>query len=288
MLGPMRESIMTYGLGLAALLLAGPVAWLLTSGIIDASGAHGTTLLHASGAGLALARGVLAVVIAGAMGVLTARLVGLRAGLWNAGMVLAWGACGLGTIDQVLRAREGSAGLLSLLAIEAGIVAVPVTLAAFACWWLSREQPAQRESWTDLSAGGKASAVGLGVLVGAVAAGVVSHLAMINNLKGQAIGAAGMGAAAGAVVVALVVPRAPAWAAVAGAMLAGVLGPVLAQYLTPAGQVSAAVFSWELLGPARITAMDWAAGAMLGVPMGLWMAGGLLERKSATEAKLAG
>jgi hypothetical protein len=283
----MRDSLITYALGLASLLLAGPVAWLLTSSIVDASGGHGTTLLHASGVGASLTRGAGAIVIAGVMGVLTARLVGLRAAFWNCGMVLAWAAAGLGTIDQVLRAREGSQSLLTTLALEAGVVMVLVAGIAVACWKFAREAPARSEGWTDLTFAGRASAVALGAAASAAAAGLVAHFAMINNLKGQAIGAAGMGAAAASVAVALLAPRAPAFAVVTGAMLAGVLGPVVAQFMTPPSQVSPAVFAWGLLGPARITAMDWAAGAMLGAPMGLWIAGGLLERRHAAEARTA-
>jgi len=284
----MRDSLISYALGALALLLAGPVAWLLTSGIVDASGGHGTTLLHASAVAPALLRGLAAIAIAAAVGTLTARLSGLRGGLWNAGVVLAWAASGLGTVDQVLRARESADGLLTTLAIEAAILAIPITLTAFACWRLSKEQHSHQESWTDLPGTGKATAIVLGVIASAVATGVVAHLAMINNLKGQAIGASALGALTGAVVVALLAPRAPAWCAVGGAMLAGALGPVAAQFITPQGQVSAAIHAWQLLGPARITAMDFAAGSLMGAPIGLWIAGGLLERRSTTEARLAG
>jgi hypothetical protein len=65
----------------------------------------------------------------------------------------------------------------------------------------------------------------------------------------------------------------------AGVMLTSVIGPIGAVLLHPAGVGPAqAALAGTLFPLARPMPLDYLAGALIGLPLGLWWAGSMLER----------
>lgn len=290
----MRSAMVSYGLGLAALLLIGPCAWLLTSAITDVAGATAradgwagagsSLLLTGSGVLLSVLKVYLAIGLACAMGIVSARAVSAKAGLWNAGVVLAWAAAGLGSIDAIVRAQGGAQGVLWRLAIEGLIVGAPTVLAAWAIW-NARKDRADADTTsqvrsTALEAGG--------IFAAAAGAAIGAHLMMQSNMKGQAIGSAAGGAVLAAVAATLIWTRGPGWVIVAGTLSLAVIGPLLVHFTQSPGALTPGLLGAQVTGLGRITPLDWCAGALLGTPIGLWAATGLIERKAETVARVEG
>ncbi|MCE2924634.1 MAG: hypothetical protein LW822_04150 [Phycisphaeraceae bacterium] len=273
----MRRAVATYGLMVAALFLAGPLAWVLTAGVHDPTGGHGgTVLLFAESMPVAFVRGAGASLIAVVVGLLSARLVSLRWGLWNAGVVMAWASAGVGTVDQVLRARGSASGLLGAFAVEGGLLAVLAAGFAFLAGRVARERWGEEEGW---SRGKRVGMIVAAVVASAVGVAVGTRVGMIDNLKGQAIFSVLAGSVLGGILATIVWPRHPAWTVVLGVAVVAVFGPMYAMATVPAGQLVEQIFGGTLVGFARITPMDWAAGALLGTPMGMSIAGGLMGRE---------
>jgi len=71
-----------------------------------------------------------------------------------------------------------------------------------------------------------------------------------------------------------------------GLMVVAVAGPVIATFVHAGtlGPTRAAV-SGKLFALARPMPLDWIAGAFVGIPLGLWWAGSLIERESVKAEK---
>lgn len=287
----MRQSIISNGLMLVALLLAGPLAWLLTSRVLDATGGHGSSLLLSASPTSGLLRGIGAILLAGVIGVITTRLVTLRWALWNSGVVLAWAAAGLGTADSIVRARGGTPAaaqsMLTTSAIETAIIGVLIVALAILVERLRADKALQQYDDADETPAKRIGMIAASGLAAGGTVAIVTLIVMINNLKGQAIFSVAAGSAVGAVVAGLVRPRGPLWVVIAGAVLAGTVGPIVVKFLVVPSQLVEQIYAVTLPGIARVTPMDYAAGAMLGTPIGVWLAIGLIEKAEDAHASKA-
>ncbi|MFT3684312.1 MAG: hypothetical protein QM783_05190 [Phycisphaerales bacterium] len=271
----MRDAVIKYGLFYGALLVVGAIAWRLTSLATDAAGGHGATMLSSSSLGLSVGVGLAAIAIAVATGMLATRLHSASAGVLDMGVVLAWGASGFGTLRQVVSARavaETGAGMrstLSMLAIEAAIVGALVVAAVFLIERAEkRSEPAEEPkagAWmTSLACGAAGSAVGIWFIAQ-------------TGYKGQVIGAALVGGLLGGVAAFAVDPRTRMWPLVAGCAAVSIAGPVLAMVAGgDDAHLHAAVIAGSVTRLAQPVGLDGIAGACMGVPVGLYIAKGLL------------
>jgi len=262
-----------------AALVAGPVAGWATAAHRGVDGsAHATMLLGASP--LVGVLGHLgAMLIAAAVGVATARLLNGRYGLFCAGLVLAWAAARSGRVEQVLTA-QGDGGSLTTLTIEGLIVAaLTAGLVFVVCRDGTYEKPSRFEK--ALSA---ESALGLSAAL--VAGGIGAWLAAQDDLKGQTIAAAWVAGALGAIFARVLAHRSRGWVVCLGVMLLGVVGPLMASRMG-LERFLAGLYSGEasatLANLARVAPLDWAAGVLMGLPVGMTWAGSMVDQRVSDE-----
>ncbi|MDP1662998.1 MAG: hypothetical protein Q8L55_13865 [Phycisphaerales bacterium] len=273
----MRDAIVKYGLFYGALLVVGAIAWKLTMLATDGSGGHGTSLLLSTTPALSALVGVVAVVIAGATGLLAGRLVGVSGGLLDMGVVLAWGAFGFGSLRQIVMANanaqtgEGTRSALTMLAAEAVVVGGLVVAAA----WLI-ERMARRDDAEPVDEKG---AVACLTMFASGAAGSLLGVWLLaqSGYKGQVIGAAMAGGIIGGIIGYALDHRARLWPLLAGCLAVSVAGPVIA-LVNGGGDATlhASIVAGTVVRWAQLTGLDGAAGACIGLPVGLYIAKGLL------------
>jgi hypothetical protein len=280
---------------LAALLAVGPIVGWMVRSLRDADGGTAHTLLVSDSP----VRGVLIMLAsfaaAGVMAVAGARHFSLGTGLLSGGFIFAWTTWWLGSVDSLIR-RAGDGGSLVWLGAEgllAMIGACAVTLLATG---------AARGNQPELALTGGAVAVkgprsllirscpdgawtkplALCATVAAAAAGVAVTIAAVSMLKGQTmmacvIGGIAAGAAANWIAGTLGSVIQPAMPMLAMGVLA-TLAPIVALIMHGGGTLDAA-FSLSLLPIARPLSFDWAAGALLGVPIGMAWTGAVIDMR---------
>ncbi|HZW07421.1 MAG TPA: hypothetical protein VFF65_09870 [Phycisphaerales bacterium] len=276
----MRDAIVKYGLFYGALLVVGVAAWKLTSIATDANGGNGTSLLNSTSVGLSAVTGIAAVLIAAGTGLLAGRLVSARGGLIDMGVVLAWGAYGYGTLREIVMARAnaqtgaGTRAVLTMLTVEAALVGALVVAAAWFIERTAKRDPAEQPDTRDRPAVTAALTTFFCGVVGG-AAGV--WLLAQTGYKGQVIGAALAGGVVGGVLAYALDHHVRLWPLLAGCVAVSVAGPVVALI---GGKGDASLYASIVAGSvprwAQLTGLDGAAGACMGVPVGLYIAKGLL------------
>ena len=277
----MGKAVARWVVVLSTLFVIGPVAAWLTGMIRGEDGGHTVTLLANSSSLRGMLLGLAVMAIAGACGGVASRVVSRDMGLTMAGIVVAWGAWRLGTLETTV-ANTGDASILLRGAVEALIVGVGGAGVA-AATVLSAPRGGKvvlRGSADDDKAPvGRAGVVG--ALVGVPAAGAVAWLVAIEPLKGQCVAAAiGAGIAAGAaaqLVASMWRVRAGVLAPVVAVMGAAVLGPIVARLMHD--QVVSDAVAHKLLGAGKPASLDWLAGALIGSPIGLAWSRSMLERE---------
>ena len=280
----MLQTFSRYGVPLVALLVLGPIAGWLTYSLHGPDGGPETTLLLCNPVSKGLIAGVGVLAIAAAIGVFGAWANEPRNGLTAAGLVMAWGAWGLGRVDLVLgRVQNGSA--MYMIAAEGVFVGVLSVLAATAIFKVKpRSWPKRAETHhhhLEPEPGRLLdSSMPVAFCVALVAAAILGSLIAADTLKGQAFAAAvvaGLGAAAAGRVTSQRVSGAVFVAAVA---VLAIAGPAIAVQWHPSmlGPVKAAR-AGTLFALAKPLPLDWMAGAFCGVPIGLAWAASMVERK---------
>lgn len=265
-----------------SLFLIGPIAGALAGRWLGPDGGQAATALVSS---QPLAGFLVLCAIAG-LAMLTGRFVArvsdAAAATGCAGVVLAWAAFRSGPVADLYAegvtgpttlAIEGAlAGLLCLIAAAAVIANSvryegdePPTEAAHV-------QPGLATSDTARNLGLAFTKSGLMSAVAAAAAAILfASIVAVNDLPGQTFAAAMVGGiAAGAlarIVGAGVAEDAPVTSGFLGVALAAALAPVIGSFMADSGLADAGR-TGELLGVARLGPLDFAAGAMLGVPLG--------------------
>lgn len=268
----MVQSLLRWVLPLTGLLIVGPLAGMCTAGLRLPDGTDNATLLVSTSPGSGLLMGVVAILLATIVGVAASRLINAAYGFFSAGLTLAWAAWGTGNIDAIVRSYQSGAPLWRL-AVEGAIVgALGVGACALILKFARNAPPRAPETWTTR---GKAFAACLG------AAAVIAFFLAPESLKGQTFAAAAFAGLFGSLamkmtarnatplvvfcVVALLACGAPAAAAVYYGTGSGIIRPV---YAGATG---------GLIPFVRILPLDWLAGALVGVPIGLSWGGAMTD-----------
>lgn len=259
------------------LLVVGPMAWLCTSRSVAFDAVTpATPILSGSGPVAGLLLGVLALGLAGGYGAAVAWVTTARWGLFNAGVVAVWAAAGTGRIDELIRVHNPGTGMapLGALAVEGavlGMVTVGLGLGLHLIALRRRQLPTiadRRLEHPARDAGQFALIAGVGLIV----AGVVSLVVIQNTLKGQTIAA---GALAGLLAATLGTFIGDRWGraalpSIVGLALVAFLAPLVAMFVERGGTaLIRSANGVQLFAPARALPLDWIAGSLLGIPLGL-------------------
>ncbi len=248
--------------GLFALALAfavfGPIAGLFVGALRGVDGGTQATLLIGQSPITGLIAGIAAFGVAAIAGGLGSRAAGLNVGLGCAGLTLSWAAWLSGRLDEIVLASRVSPmpglileGLLVMLMLAGLLVVIRHT---------STDEP-------DPETEAGPSAVAISLVVGLVMSAVAAWVLAVEPLKGQTIGAAFVAGLVGAASARLVFLRLPGWTAAAIPAALVILGPLATHAI--AGDVVADVFDRSLFRLGWLLPLDWAAGALVGIPIGL-------------------
>ncbi|MFA6044548.1 MAG: hypothetical protein WC718_06155 [Phycisphaerales bacterium] len=275
-------------------LALGPWALHLLEGIRDVDGGHATTLLANASPVLGFAKGALVLFIAAVVGILGAYAFSLGTGYMCAGLILAWSAWGVSTLPELV--REGHVPLVSLAAEGLLVTLCAAALAGAMSVISNARQPADASpprkragGWWALLAADQdgvgipkaaVAALGAGVLAG----GFVVWLVAASQDHGQVFAAVLCGAIAAGVAGQLTASNSGATLSPVTTILAmlvlAAVSPILAQVLHGA-QLTSAVYGGTVLPLARPLSFQWAAGAMIGAPIGIGWAGAMLDARAA-------
>jgi hypothetical protein len=223
----------------------------------------------------------------------------------GAGIVAAWGAWGCATIDTIVRATS-DASVFKPLAVEGLICGVAGAAMVHLFERIAmRSQPSGAEDPLASHAGDKkaksalggvvvmdrsASAVAVlaaGLVAGCIAAGLATWLVAVTAMKGQVV--------AGAIAAGIAAGMAGVYASQsAKGVVRGVVPALGVALIAGAGPVMALVFDDKDLVPmamrgtlnalARPIGLDWLAGILCGVPLGMSWAGLRLDARATPQA----
>lgn len=253
----------------------GPALTIPLAGVRGGDGGPDATFLLNDSLARGLVGLVVTVGVAGLVGVAAARFLGVNAGLGAMAMALIAPAMRLGELVPILRWAEP--GAFRTLAFEGLLLAL---IGAAVAVLLERASHARAHGSCDarparLLSIDSAIALGVALAAGAVAAWVIAR----EPTKGQAIFAgvaAGIGGGAAARLVAI---RAPLASIALGVMLVAALGPILGMTLG-GGDALRAAYEQRLPALANPIPLDWLAGSMLGLPLGLTWAASVIEKRT--------
>lgn len=298
----MPQSIIRWTIYLLCLLVLGPAAGAMTGALRAVDGGHAATPLVCAHPAAGLGAGLAAMLIALVVGLAAARLSGIGPGMSSAGLVLAWASWQTGTVDQLIRTAHSGEPLVQL-AVEGLIFGIGGMAIAYMVWVVAKPEPEPGAKGTaarpvlpaDIAAGrlaaraaataliatfkGKGGAVALAVAV--VIGGAAAWFIGVSPLKGQAIAAAVAAAAFGAAAGRLVEFTAPMPALFLAVAALAVLGPISG--VVTAGSGIGAVqqsYAGTLFPLANICPLDWIAGGLLGIPLGVAWAGSMVEKRA--------
>lgn len=281
----MTKAILRWAVPLTGLLFVGPLAGLCTLGLRASDGSHAVTPILADSPIMGLIRGIASLLIAGAFGAVATRINGLKSGLFTTGLVLAWATWGTGNMDDIIRRTQststlwklgGEGVLFGVLAV--GLAIVLTRLHQQRLRAAAPATPSMPGSATVAQRAGvrKAMLSTLGVALPAM--GVIVWIVATEPLKGQAFAAATAASMLGVI--------AGSWANRGGSSGVPIFTFFAAAALFAAASPVAATFyhgtepilvrsslAGTLFPLARLVPLDWIAGAFVGVPMGLSMAG---------------
>ncbi|MCC6285714.1 MAG: hypothetical protein IT439_10550 [Phycisphaerales bacterium] len=267
---------------IAALLVIGPLAGRLTGALRASDGSHFATPLTGVSTGAGLIAGFGALALALLLGAPAGRMFGPRFGLKILAFVLLWAAWRTGPVDELLRTAQSDAPMRRL-GIEALVLGLPGLAAVAIVLRLSRSTTgAEREEYH-----GKASRVlpsFVATMVGAAAgAAFGGWLVAIEPLKGQAVAAACFGGiaagAAGRLAGSMIDDRVPPLGVATGIVLVAVLGPWVTLAVSGSGAALIdACYAGRMFPLGHIEPLDWLAGGVLGMPVGIAWAGSMMSK----------
>ncbi len=278
---------------LLAFAVVGPLASLPLAAVRDADGGHATSMLVNDG----VFPGVLAalLVFAAALALAAAGSFLFSTG-WAcayAGIVVAWGAYRCGTLEDIIRQARSDAPL-GMLAAEGFACIMAAGIIAGVIQRISVKRQGLALTRGALIVQGdvpKIPAIAqVALIAGGVLAGVVAYLAAVTDFKGQGIFAAFLASIFAGVAAQVVVKskggQATVVLAVASIVIPAILGPAAAKILQGSTIVETA-FAGRVFPLARVMGLDWAAGALLGVPVGLGWAGAMIDSRADEHAQQA-
>lgn len=297
----MRNGTIRWTIYLIAIFVAGPAAGALVGVIHAIDGGPASPFVSASpGLGLASAVGALAIALV--IGLFTGKFLGLGPAMTASGLVVAWTAWRTADVDQLIRTAQ-SGRPLKMLAVEGVILGTAGFLIALFCWLASGRQDASELSDEGGNraarkvAGAAKYSPGIGgafmfrklfggkggpasIAVGLVAGGVAAWLIAATPLKGQAIFAAIAAGAFAAAAGRLVDFEAPVPAMFFPIAILAAIGPLTGIVMSGSGGIVAAAYKGTLFPLANISPLDWIAGGLLGIPLGVSWAGSMIEKRT--------
>lgn len=276
---------------LGALFVVGPVASRVTGGLTASDGSQHTSLLVGSSLGAGLVATLAVFGLCAAIVLPSAALSGPRRGMLLACFCLAWASWTTGSVDQIIRSMRGESPVQTLV-LEGVLVGVLLLALVLGILRVGRAQERGPDGLDIQGGPGTVGAnlrglmtiggiVGLGAAI--VLGGLVAWIFAIEPLKGQAVFAAmlgAIGAGAGAHMASIAIageenPAPPITPFVAIVILS-IGGPIAMQALG-GDDLRAVSYAGNLFPLGHILPLDWAAGAMLGVPIGLTWARSMME-----------
>lgn len=280
----MIDATVRWILYIVALILVGPIAGLLMGLTDGPDGSAGTAVVSTSPI-IGVISLLLGSILAGGIGALAAWRCGLRPGLICAGIVMCWMAgMSASTASAISSTGDGPWGAFVVEGVLMAICLVGIGVVVALAAQRHTPQPGEHitpqsteamETEHALSFSGRSVAA---VIIAAAGGGAAAWVLAITDLKGQVIAAAALAAIAIAVVVKLVDLKTPALGALAAAALLAIVGPAYAMATVPADTALAAAYAQALPGIVRLTPLDWAAGTLLGTPIGLAWAASIVKR----------
>lgn len=274
----MRNNTIRWMIYLISLLIAGPAAGALVGTLRNIDGGPASPL-NSTTPLLGLGLGLAALVIALVTGLVAAKPLGIAPAMTGAGLVVAWTSWRTADVNSLIRASHSGAPLTNL-AIEGAVFGVAGFVIALGCWVLGRGKSTAAEAGTDERAKIFAPKAIQSVVIGLVAGGIAAWLVAASPLKGQAVFAtivAGTFAAAACRLVDFETPIPAVFVSIAGL---AILGPLTGSIMAGTGGVVAQSYKNSLFPLANISALDWIAGGLLGIPIGVAWAGSMIEKRT--------
>lgn len=287
----MLKSVFRWSLLVGAVLFVGPVASQLLANLRAADGGSGTTILTAFAPGQGIIAAFVLFASALVVGGLGAAAFARETGLAAAGFVTAWGAWRLGSTEAAVMVAGGR-NVLLVLAAEGAAVGFAFFLIAMFIGIVSRREHADHPAAGPVRVArlfivdaepdvNRNRVLAVSALVGIITGGAAGWLVAFEPQRGQAVFAAiaaGIAAAAGVQLTASGLRAKAGFLAPFISMgLLAVLAPVVC-YFTQGDKIVQVCNEYKLMGLARVISLDWAAGALLGVPIGLGWVGSMIEK----------
>lgn len=268
----MTRPVLRWIVVLVAFWVLGPLAASLTGAVRAPDGGPDTSMLVSESRLFAIGAVAASFALALLAGAVGSRGFGTRTGFFAAGLVLVWPAWKSGTVMGILRDTQ-SGGTLWTLAIEGFVIGTATAGIAFLIARCSPDSSPTKPSGSNP----EPAALPLGPLVG-LAAGAVGALACARTeLPGQAIAAAFAAGLVGAMAAMLLDPRARPAPILAAVALLAFVGPASGAVLD--GDLAIRhLYEGALTPLARLTPLHWAAGLLLGVPVGASWASGMIRK----------
>jgi hypothetical protein len=278
---------------LLAFAVVGPLASLPLAAVRDADGGHAMSMLVNDGVFPGVLAALLVFAAALALGAAGSFLFSTGWACAYAGIVVAWGAYRCGTLEDIIRQARSDAPLGMLAAegfaciMAAGIIAGVIQRISVKRQGLALTPGALivQGDVPKIPAIAQIALVAAGLLAGAIA-----YIAAVTDFKGQGIFAAFLASIAAGVAAQIVIKskggQATVVLAVASVVLPAILGPSIARIIHGANIVDIA-FAGRVFPLARVMGLDWAAGALLGAPVGLGWAGAMIDSRADEHAQQA-
>ncbi|MEM9663274.1 MAG: hypothetical protein AAF937_13315 [Planctomycetota bacterium] len=255
MLRPLRKLVIAWVPALTAAFVLGPAAGLLAAQLTDAAGGPHATLLVTQTPVLGAACAIGVALIAATAGLLGVRIGTPNVGLFSAGIVLCWASARSGRVDEIIAVSRTSP--FNRFVLEGLLVALVALLL------IETIRRFRRHTLPEPPLLLSARALGVGVLGAAFTAWLVAADAAKGQTIAAAIAAGIMGAALSRMMLVSIPPRIIAVIPV----VLGILSPLAAVATT--GDVVQEAFEGSLFRLAVITPLDWLAGGLIGIPLGL-------------------
>lgn len=269
---------------IVALFILGPAVGLATAWMRSPGGGTDASALLCTAPLVGISSAMLAVVIATVAGLIAGRVCDIRTGSLVAGFTLAWAALRTGELGGIIRPYEAEV-VFTRLAIEGALICTVMTIAAAVLLRFSRDfegQPLRSPDAPPLREALKASSTLLAMIVGVLAALAAAWLIARTDAKGQTIIAAiaaGIAApAAGKLVAAGMGEDPPIEVFYMSITLAAIISPIVV-LVTQGSTAEHDLFANRLFAPALILPLDWAVGALIGVPIGARWVQGSIDRR---------
>lgn len=255
MLRPIRNLIIAWIPALAAAFVLGPIAGHLASQLTDQAGGPHATLLVTQTPLLGAACAIGVALIAALAGLLGVRIRTPNVGLLSAGIVLCWASARSGRVDEIIAVTRDSP--FDRFILEGLLVALVALLLIETIRRFRRHTPPEPPLLLSVRALG----------AGLIGAGFTAWLFAADAAKGQTIAAAIASGVIGAAVARMVLVSIPPRLIAVLPVALGIFSPLIAHLTTP--DAVRASFEGTLFRLALITPLDWLAGGLIGIPLGL-------------------